>query len=120
MAHKSLNYIDRGDCSEYDFCKEDFITDLNWHDLDLSNIIPKGTQLIHIRIRMASSSLAGINFRKKGNIYGKNTAIIKSQVRNVYYYEEFFVTCDTERKIEYLASNVSWTALDIIIRGWFV
>ena len=119
MPHFSLNYIKRGDPSVYDFTKEDFITDLQWHDLDLSNVVPEGTKLVRMKIKMVSSSLGGISFREKGNINEINQATIKIQVSNIYYYEEFDVNCDSNRKIEYLASDVPWTVIDIIIRGWF-
>lgn len=119
MPHESLFYVDRGDPSTYDFTKEDFITDLQWHDLDLSNIIPKGAKLVHMRVRLASFSLAGLQFRKRGNFNLINTSTMKIQVANIYYYEDFFISCDLNRKIQYLASDVLWTNLDMTIRGWF-
>ena len=119
MSHLSLNYVDRGDPSDYDFDKDDLTTDLTWRDLDLSSIVPEGAQLIHIRVRLASFDLAGLQFRKKGNTNTINTVTTKIQVANIYYYEDFFVACDNNRKIQYLASDVTWTNLDIAIRGWF-
>ena len=119
MAHLSLYYIDRGDPSSYDFNETDFTTDLQWHDLDLSSIVPEGAKLVHIRVRLACFDLAGLQFRKKGNNNGINTAIMKLQVANIFYYEDLFVACDSDRKIQYLASNVTWDNLDVTIRGWF-
>jgi len=116
----SDEYVDRGDSSEYDFNVEDFTTDLQWHDLDLSSIVPEKAKLVHMRIRLSTPSLAGINFRKKGNTNAVNTSTMKTQVANVYYYEEFFVPCDVNRMIQYMANNVSWTVLDVTVRGWFI
>ena len=112
-------YEDRGDPSTYDFIKTDFTTDGNWHDLDLSSIIPEETVLVHVRVRLSSSFLAGLQFRKKGNSNTINVAVMKIQVAGVYYYEDFLVACDNDRKIQYLASNLAWTALDFSVRGWF-
>jgi hypothetical protein len=30
------------------------------------------------------------------------------------------VFCDTAAKIQYLASNVTWTGISITVLGWFV
>lgn len=115
----AITYVDRGDPENYDFTKEDLTLDLIWHDLNLSNIVPVGTSLVHLRVKLATPSLAGLQFRKKGNTNLINAAVMKVQVANVYYYEDFLVACDSNRIIQYLASDVSWTTLDIIIRGWF-
>lgn len=119
MAHLANYYVDREDPSAYDFTKEDLTTDLQWHDLDLSSIIPEGVNLIHMKVRLSAFELGGFQLRKKGNTNDVNAATMKVQVANVYYYEDFFVTCDSNRKIQYLASNITWTNLDIVIRGWF-
>ena len=119
MPHVSFNYIDRGDPLDYDFTKDDFIADAQWHDLDLSSIVPEGATLIHIRVRLSCFDLAGLQFRKKGNTNIINTAIMKIQVANIFYYEDFLVACDSSRKIQYLSSNVTWNNLDLTIRGWF-
>jgi len=119
MSHVNNYYVDRGDPLEHDFTKEDLITDLQWHDLDLSNIIPEGTNLVHMRVRINASELGGLQFRKKGNINNLNVTVMKIQVSNVFYYEDFFVSCDYDRKIQYLASNITWTNIDILVRGWF-
>jgi len=113
-------YVDRGDPSSWDFTVANFTTDGNWHDLDLSSIVPGGTKLVHMRIRLCTPSLAGINFRKKGNTNAVNIATMKTQVASVYYYEDFFVPCDANRIIQYLANDVSWTAIDVTVRGWFI
>lgn len=113
----AITYVDRGNLDVYDFTKNDFITDQNWHDLDLSNIVPVGTTLVHIRIRLSTPSLAGFQFRKKGDVSGINAMVMKVQVANVYYYEGDFVACDSNRMIQYLVSNVTWNVIDVAIRG---
>jgi len=114
-----MHYVDRGDPDSYDFTKADFTADLQWHNLDLSAIVPEDTTLVHIRVRLSCFDLAGLQFRKKGNTNNINNAVMKIQIANIYYYEDFFVSCDSDRKIQYLSSNVTWNNLDLIIRGWF-
>lgn len=112
-------YVDRGDPENYDFVKEDLITDQTWHDLDLSSIVPAGIRLVHLRIRLATPSLAGFQFRRKGNTNAVNAAVVKTQVANVYYYKDVIIPCGLDRIVQYLANNVPWTTLDIAVRGWF-
>lgn len=115
-----LRYVDRGDPVDYDFTINDLITDQDWHDLDLSNIIPENVLEVRLRVRLRTPSLAGIQFRKKGNVNVINVSMKKVPVVNVYYHGDVRVTCNKDRVIQYLAGPVSWIAIDITVRGWFI
>ena len=109
-------HVDRGDLCEYDFTKNDLITDANWHVLDLSGILPEGSQRVRFRVRACTSDdSAAIQFRRKGNINTINVEVVKTQYPNRYYYDRCFLPCGIERKIEYLANNANWTVLDIAV-----
>ena len=115
----AIKYVDRGDPASWDFTINDLTADQTWRDLDLSDIVPDDVELIHLRVRLRVPSLAAIYFRKKGNAGGINTIVAKVQVANVYYDGGGFVVCDPDKIVQYLASNVPWTVIDIAVRGWF-
>lgn len=111
--------FDRGDMSEHDFSKEDFITDANWHDLDLSNKIPQGTSVVQLHCRASCATEgAAIQFRKKGNTNTINVSVLKIVDANEYIYPDFWVACSSDRKIQYLSSNVTWAELSIEVVKW--
>lgn len=118
----SVSYTDRGDPSSVDFSKTDFTADENWHVLDLSSIVPEGASLIHLSISALTEKKdknSTIVFCKKGISNKLNVAKIGFHHGDKEYFEDKFVVCDTERKIEYLISNVNWIILNVSIRGWF-
>ena len=116
----SGQYYDRGDPSSVDFSKADFATDGDWHVLNLSNIIPVGTTLVHLRVYAYTSSVPSwIFFSKNGSVNRTNRAAIAVRHgANAEYYESVWVACDSDRKIEYMMSNYNWGALDVLVRGW--
>lgn len=120
MIGAGLQYEDRGDPTAYDFLIADFTTDGNWHDLDLSAIVPKGVKLVHFTVIVGDdSSNKYIYFRKNGNANAYNANQAKTIVANIYTPYDFFCVCDNNRVIEYMASNTTWSSIALIVRGWF-
>lgn len=115
----SGNYSDRGDPSSWDFSKTDFSTDGQWHVLDLSNIVPEGTMIVHLKIKaQIAYNNSIIAFCKKGITNKLNGTTLMIRHGNNEYYEEAWVACDADRKIEYWTSNRIWVILDMLVRGW--
>ena len=113
--------IDRGDPSDFDFTLTDFTTDGNWHDLDLSDILPEGAYAVVLFVGI-EDDLAGqhISFRKNGNSNEKNWSRCFTQVSNIGIINDLTVFCDPDRKIEYQATNTTWTTINVTIKGWWV
>ena len=113
--------VDRGDPAIVDFSVGDLTTDGNWHDLDLSAIVPVGTKAVHLRIQ-ASDDVPDRSFhlRKKGSSNNLNSAQLRTQVANVSVHNDCVVSCDSNRVIEYKAANTVWTTLYVIVRGWYI
>lgn len=112
-------FHDRGDPSSHDFLVGDLTTDGAWHDLDLSAIVPDGATtvslIIEIQDNVANSS---VSFRKNGN---SNTIIdpsFREVVANVTIFGQRKVACDSARIIEYSASNLVLTALNVTVASW--
>lgn len=114
-------YVDRGDPSVFDFTLVDFITDGNWHELDLSSIVPEGATAISFRLTVQSVNIADyFVFRKKGNINERNKLAVRTQVATVPSDGDGIVSCSVDRKIEYRATNTIFQAMILNISGWFI
>lgn len=115
-----LSYTDRGDPASWDFSKADLSTDGAWHVLDLSPIVPDGVALIHLAIRAASAyNNQTIVFCKNGLVNKLNGLTIRvPHGGNQEYYKAGWVACGADRKLDYWTNNITWQALDVLIRGW--
>lgn len=112
-------YVDRGDPAAWDYSKVDFLTDGAWHTLDLSAIVPQGATLVHLKIKALTAFNNSIIAFCKNDIINKlNGATIAIRHGASDYYEEAWVACDADRKIEYWTSNQTWVILDLMVRGW--
>lgn len=113
-------YEDRGDPAAYDFDEGDLTTDGTWRDLDLSGIVPAGAKTVQLFVIVIDDTVGrNFQFRKNGNSNEYNHTVARSYVANVASYCDMTVSCDTDRKIEYKASNVAWSGIGIVVRGWW-
>ena len=120
LSGKSL-YVDRGDPAAMDFIVSDLTTDGSWHELDLSSIVPAGAHAVNMRLAIADNLTNEVlNIREKSNTNNINLLTVKTQVANLVNYTSGIVTCDNDRKIEYNASNTTWTYIGIVVGGWFI
>jgi hypothetical protein len=120
-AKNYQKYVDRGDPSANDFLLANFTTDEVWHDLDLSSIVPNGAKAVHFRsVLKGNTAGARLVLRKKGNANSYNVSTACIQVANVEYYGDLIVSCDSNRKIQYWAQNITWSAITLTVRGWFI
>lgn len=111
-------YNDRGDPAARDFTA--FTTDGNWYDLDLSSIVPVGTKAVNCICVIGDNLVNQIfTFRKKGNSNDIAVATCRTQIANQNIDFNFVVACDTDRVIQYRASNTAWTTNLLTIIGWW-
>ena len=113
------NFVDRGDPAAHDFSS--FTTDGAWHDLDLSSILPAGTFAVLLYVKILDDA-AGSYFavRKNGNSNEINTGIARTQVANIINEAQMTVFVDSGRIVEYKASNLTFTSIDVSVLGWFI
>ncbi|NIW43274.1 MAG: hypothetical protein GWN30_00415 [Gammaproteobacteria bacterium] len=87
----------------------------------MSSIIPETAKLVHLRVIVqddaASSSLA---LRENGNSNLHNGNAVRTQAPDIVNEGEVLVKPDKNRKIEYNATNTTWTLINIVVRGWFL
>lgn len=113
-------FVDRGDVDTKDFTLPDFTTNLAWHDLDLSGIIPADAKGVCVRLNLkANVTNAYIFFRKKGNVNDINMSILRTQVVNLSIDNDTVISLDENRIVEYKASNVNWVVIDFVVKNWW-
>lgn len=114
-------YVDRGDPSAADFLNTDLTTDGAWHDLDLSSIVPAGAVSVHLRVDVKDDAAYNyIQFRKSDNSNLLNMQICMEMIANLSFFYGIIVSCNSDRFVEYYASNTTFTSINIVIRGWFI
>lgn len=116
-----LSLVFRGDPTSYDFQVGDLTTDGVWHDLDLSGIVPEGASAVILKLIVADDSATSeIHFRKKTGTTNLNQWSTKTRTVTFSKYQQGIVFCDTNRVIQYWASNTTWTTINLLVVGWFI
>lgn len=114
-------FISRGDASDIDWNASDFTTNGAWHDLDCSSIVPAGIRAILARVVVKTAGSGNVlAIRKNGFTNQVNYFRVITQVANVNLEVTAILECDSDRVVEYWATNVSWTTLNVAIRGWWI
>jgi len=114
-------FIDRGDPELNDFVWSDLTLDGNWHDLDLSGIIPKGTVLVLLRVANENDIVgAAFDCRRKGCVYQRNFSAVHCFVSNLYNNQDVLVIPDKNRVIEYLGNEGATSGISLVIGGWWI
>lgn len=113
-------YVGRGDPSTVDFDKDDLTQDGNYHDLDLSAIIPKNIKLLILRLTVNTleASISGM-FRTKSNSNEINVEQFYTLVGGNPRYFTFLLSPNSSRIIEYKLGSASWSVCNITICGWW-
>ena len=113
-------YTDRGDPASYDFDKDDLTLDGDWHDLDLSSLVPAIARAVFIMGHVEGNAVDWkIEFRKKGNTNEINHGGMETIRANVERHRSSIVAIGSDQIIQYKADNESWATLDLAVRGWW-
>lgn len=114
-------YVDRGNPSADDFTAVSFTTDGNWHDLNLSSIVPAGAKAVAFVLQIKNTATdKSFTLRKKSNTNGYNIATAASYIANVGLAYDLMIGCDTDRIIQYNATNSTWTYILLTVKGWWL
>lgn len=118
-------YVNRGDVAAYDWSevgdKAVFNTDGNWHELDLSSIIPIGTVLVHFRLAIRDDVADNeFSLRTDNYVNVMNIDAAKTYAANVSNKQSLLVAPTSNRKIEYRGTNVAFIYIHLTIAGWWV
>ena len=106
----------REDPDIYDVSVGDLTIDGDWHDLDLSGIIPKNTKMVLLRVRAKEGTgLKSFFFREKGIRNEPNTSVGITMGANIFYYGSHHVAPNSEGNIQYLIFPSTWTTFSILV-----
>jgi len=114
-------FIDRGDPVNYDFWKDDFIFDSNFHELDLSAIVPENAKAVLLSVlatHLQASTL--FIFREHGNANAINVSQGVTQVADMEYRCDFVTPIGPDRKIDYYTTAGVWEAFFVSVKGWWL
>ena len=116
-----INYVDRGDPSSFDFLLGDLTTDFNWYVLDLSSIVPSGAIAVIINVDLKDDAVSSfLLFRKYGTLNTINIVRMRTYVADIWTSAFFIVPCDSDRKIEYMFANTTFTDVQIVVSAWLI
>lgn len=113
-------FVNRGDPVAADYATGDFIKNSTWQDLDLSAIVPVNAHGILFAVVVQATAVNhSFLLRPNGNANTTNSSHIRSVVANLRHAADFACPCDSDRKVEYLASVNPWTILNLTVKGWW-
>lgn len=114
-------YIDRGDPAAWDFMHTDLIVDAQWHELDLSAIIPPNPKAVLLTVSwLTEETHAFVKFRKPGNVNEKAMTLITTQVARIAITYDTVVSLSDDQKIEYNIDVTPGTVLAVTVKGWWL
>lgn len=113
-------FVDRGDPVNDDFVVGDFVKDNNWHELDLSAIVPEHAHGVLFQFVYRNTLVdKGVSFRTKGNVNVRNLSTQRALVANIRHQGDFACPCDpTDRKLEYRV-DPNTDFLNFTVKGWW-
>lgn len=118
---RGVKLVNRGDPESADFTKVDLTTDGNWHELDMSSVIPKGAIAAVLAVRVLDDGVGNsLTIRPKAHSYPYHRFRNYQDTINQASSEQGIVFFDTDRAIEYLGSNVEFTSIEITVIGWWI
>lgn len=116
-----VTYVDRGNASAWDLQATDLPVGGAWAELDLSAIIPINTVAVQLQVELLDDLVGSLLLLAKSSTGEEfNTSSIRTQVADIGVRADLFVGVTSDRKIKYYRTNVTFTAINLVVRGWFV
>lgn len=116
-----LQIMKKPDQQSYDFILSDFTRDYQYHDLDLSGIIPAGTKLVLLwgAFKSDTPDCEG-NFAQSGHTGEYLKSLYFEPVANIGCTMDCLIPVDSDRKIQYRFSNVTYLYINLSVVAWFI
>lgn len=113
-------YVDRGDPDAYDFGEADIPFDSDFHDLDLSAIVPVGTIAAKLTMRFLPLDVnTYVYLRKKGNTNLLSRAVLRAPAAEVITEGDLIVALNSNRLAESYSTGMVMY-LYATITGWWI
>lgn len=114
-------YVSRGDPATPDWDSGTLTLNGNWQNLDCSSIVPSGATGIVFRVTLTDNIASSLFcMREDGNSNSINTACAYILVADQSHENQWIIPCGSSRIVEYYASNVTWSSVQITVCGWFI
>lgn len=118
---KAKGFVNRGDPQNYDFSITNFTCDETWRDLDFSAIVPSNAKAVLIRGLITSNTIGAIiRLRKKGQTYDRNRCDWIIQIAGIAAPGLGIIPIDPTGKLQYFATNTTFTDIYLIVLGWWI
>lgn len=124
QAHNDLlgpvdHYVDRACVAAPDFLLGDFTRDSNFHNLDLSSIIPLGTHQVWVRMAVRNSIVARYcQFCHPDCTANGPYAQTTIQAANVFIINDIHFAVNYNRQVAYKFYLTTWTHIYFTVAGW--
>ena len=105
--------------SRPDFVPTDFISDGQWHTLDLSTILPAQAKLAVIFCSITSDPPVYCYIGAYNEKTGYNLFVAKTAVTNEPAYAEGILDISEVRQLRYLTPSTTSTTIYLVIRGYW-
>jgi len=114
----ATEYVVR-DCTAYDFDEGDLTTDGAWHadGLDLSAILPASAIAADLEIKIEDDATSYLHIRRDAT-NTLNRILMTIPVANIAMYQVARIAVNSDRLLDYLASNVTFTSIGIAVVGY--
>ena len=106
------------DSQTSDFILSDLTTDGTWRSLDLSAIVPQGTEWVIMNIFVKDDVITSVVSFNGNDSGGENKLDVGVHVANEENHEQVWVKIASSRKLFYNASNTTWTDINFKIAGY--
>ncbi|MHC4867810.1 MAG: hypothetical protein ACYTEX_27380 [Planctomycetota bacterium] len=118
---KANEYVPRAGAAGCDWAKGDLVTDGTWNTLDLSAIIPTGTEAVILRVDVQDDSNAGswIQLQKNKARYNGELAFVVAPVAGQQNQQQVIVQVKSDRTIRYRTNNTTFEVLSLVVQGYF-
>jgi len=112
-------FYDRGDPASVDFTS--FTFDGNWHDLDLSSIVPSGAVLVLLRVTVQGGGgvVSRMQFRENANSNAVNIDSVDAASSETEGPASVLVVPDSSRVVEYRSQGTTPASVDVAVGGWW-
>lgn len=116
----TAGFLNRGDPAVDDFTESDFPAHQTWTDLDLSAVLPAGTQCILLRCRAwSTSNQRSLRFRTKGHSNSINISQCEAVESGLNYYYDIQVPTNGLQTIQYWCSLGGGAVVRLSVKGWW-
>lgn len=96
----------------------DLTMDASYHELDLSQWVPKNATLIHFDVGVKTGTTGRWFILIAYDESNGTRSIIYCAVNNQFFYKEMWIPITTAQKIKY--ASQSHTNVNIYLKGWLV